>query len=80
MTEIQRLRELLDRVMVGGNHLANVLIGKLGGGFADRYPPSMDAHDALEAIGANDEYEVWCCWRAIMQARAALSPPPASKG
>lgn len=69
-------REALERVMVGGNHLANVLIGWLGPDFSYKYPPTMDVEQAREAM-ANDAgsnaHDVWCCWRTTMNARAALS-------
>jgi hypothetical protein len=81
--EIERLRAQRDQllaalnlVMVGGNHLANVLIGRLGGGFAAKFPPDLDHEIALRKLGATDEYDVWCCWAAIMTARAAVEKKP----
>lgn len=56
--------ELLERVMIGGNHLA-LLIG------VDHPPYSAPPDDALSHYGAGDKYEIWCCWRAIMQLRDA---------
>lgn len=56
-------------VMVGGNHLANFLIGKLGGGFASQFPPTMEPPAVLAAVKDNDIYDVWVCWAAIMRAR-----------
>ena len=70
--ENARLREALELTMVGGNHLANVLIGKIGAGFAEKFPPDMEQEDALRILCATDTYEVWCCWTAIMRARSAL--------
>ncbi len=69
----QHLLSALDGVLVGGNHLANILIGKLGGAFASKYPPEMEPEDALRMLCATDEYDIWCCWRSIMLARSALS-------
>lgn len=59
----------IDNVMIGGNHLASCLIGSLGGGFADKFPPSMNSIDVLEAMGSIPSYDVWCAWKAIMIAR-----------
>lgn len=70
--EIDRLRVALELTMVGGNHLASVLVGNLGPGFALRYPPDTDHEMALRGICATDNYEIWCCWSAIMRAREAL--------
>ena len=72
--EVARMRDAVDSVMVGGNHLANVLIGNLGAGFAERFPPDMDHETALRSLCATDNYDVRCCWSSMMLARAALSP------
>lgn len=63
----------LNDVMVGGNHLASILVGKLGGDFATKYPSDLDPQDALRLLSATIEYDVWCCWAAIMRARAAIA-------
>lgn len=60
------LVEALDSVMVGGNHLA-LLIG------TDHPPFTTEPFAALEHYGASDTYEIWCCWRSIMLARATLA-------
>ena len=60
------MKEALEDIMVGGNHLA-LLIG------ADHPPYTSDPQEALEHYGAGDTYEVWCCWRSIMLARQALA-------
>lgn len=57
-----------ESVLIGGNHLANVLIGRLGPDFSTRFPPTMKAGYAVTAMD-NDTYDVWCCWAAIMRAR-----------
>lgn len=66
--EVARLREALRSVLIGGNHLATII---------GDHPPHTASHDeALEHYGAGDAYEAWCCWRAIMNARSALSQEP----
>lgn len=66
-----RLREALAKVMIGGNHLASVLLGH-----PKPHPPAGASHEeALTCYGAGDAYEVWCCWRAIMAASALLETP-----
>lgn len=67
------LREALDGVMIGGNHLATILVHKVGDNFAFHYPPDMDPQEALRTLCATTEYDVWCCWAAIMRARATLT-------
>jgi hypothetical protein len=56
-------------VLRGGNHLANVLVRRVGGDFADRFPPSADPEFVLRVLGATDEFDVWVAWSAIMLAR-----------
>lgn len=63
----RELRAALDKVMIGGNHVA-LLIGAF-------HPPYTASHDeALKHYGAGDQYEAWCCWRTIMEARDVLEP------
>ena len=58
--------EALERVMVGGNHLAIWL--------PDDHPTAeAEPLAALEQIGAGVSYDVWCCWRVIMLARTTLA-------
>src|SRR3990167_6130191 len=67
--EICRLTKAIEIIEVGGNHLANILIGKLGGNFASEYPPDLDQESALRRLCATDTYDVWTCWAAIMRAK-----------
>ena len=82
---VDGMREALDLCLVGGNHIASVLIGRLGGGFAGALSPDASHEFARSRIPDLDTYEIWCCWSAIMRARemaehAALasSPTPAA--
>jgi citrate lyase beta subunit len=63
--EIARLREALEMVMIGGNDLVTQLP-------VDHPPPDTPPLEALQYLGAGAGYDVWCCWSAIMRARAAL--------
>jgi hypothetical protein len=65
-----RINDALRHALIGGNHLANVLIKNLGPDFANKYPPDVDTKGVLHILGATDNYEVWVAWRALMQARA----------
>lgn len=69
-TTVEVPKALLERVLIGGNHLA-LIIG------AD-HPPYTATHDqALEHyVGENhdhDGYGAWCCWRTIMELRDAVN-------
>ena len=64
--EKQKLRAALDTVMIGGNHLVSII--------GVTHPQAGTHHDAaLEFYGPGHQYDVWCCWNAIMLARAALA-------
>lgn len=63
--------DAIEQIMVGGNHLASYLVGNLGGDFATHYPPDAKVSKVRKALSAND-YDVWCCWAAIMRARSIL--------
>ena len=58
----------INDIMVGGNHLANFLIGKLGPSFSADFPPSADAAKVAGKM-PSDVFDVWVCWAAIMRAR-----------
>jgi len=64
--ENAKLRGALDSVMIGHNHLVAWLPANVP-------EPETDPLKALGMIGAGVEYDVWCCWRSIMLARAALN-------
>lgn len=72
MTREQELEQALREVMIGGNHLATHI---------DLNGPNHRAspHEALAYYGPGFAYDAWCCWRAIMRARAALDAPPAAE-
>lgn len=58
----------INEILVGGNHLANFLIGKLGGSFSADFPPTCDPQIAMKSM-PSDVYDVWVCWAAIMRAK-----------
>lgn len=64
--ENEKLRAALETVMIGGNHLVSI-IG------ADHPPYGTSYDEVLAHYGGGVKYEAWCCWNAIMEARAALS-------
>ena len=78
--EIGRLDEAFGMCLTGGNHIASVLISRLGGDFSSKYPKTMPYEEALQAIGAGDTYDVWCCWSAMMRARDLRDGKPIPVG
>lgn len=64
---VREQQAALEKVMVGGNHLA-LLIGN--------HPPAGTDLDTVQAHYLPHHpkmYEAWCCWNTIMEARATLS-------
>ena len=69
-TAITAAREALDRIMIGGNHLASALIGILG----PKFPESGSTREQVEAaIKSGDFRDLWVCWDVIMQERETLA-------
>ena len=62
---IAQLEAALQKVMIGGNHLATII---------GATHPQAGTHPAgaLEFYGPGHQYDAWCCWNAIMVARTAL--------
>lgn len=61
-SQVQRLRDALERALIGVNHIATYR--------SDAWPgPGIDPEVALQKLGAGREYDMWCCWSAAMKAR-----------
>lgn len=76
LTQATEMWGALESVMIGGNHLASMLLNWLGAG-EEKFPPSTSTLDeARKAIDDTNLYDGWVCWRAIMLARAALNHSP----
>ena len=63
--ENEKLRVALETVMIGGNHLVSII--------GATHPQTGSHYEAaLQFYGPGHKYDAWCCWNAIMEARAAL--------
>lgn len=66
ITERRVLREALERVWTGGNHLGHYR--------TDDWPlPIASPETAGRQIIEGWQYDMWCCWRAMMLAREAVA-------
>jgi hypothetical protein len=63
---IAELEAALDNVLTGGNHLA-LLIG------SDHPLHTASHEEAMAHYGSRDIYEIWCCWRTMMNAGPILA-------
>ena len=61
-------------VLTAGNHLANILIKVIGPDFSERLPPDLDPQAALRLLHADQTFDVWVAWAAIMRARGTIPP------
>ena len=73
MREIERLRAGVYRLLVAGNHIATYRSDRW-----PNYPPDgltrgQQCESALRLLGAGRDYDMWCCWSAMMQVRDELA-------
>lgn len=55
----------IQQVLIGGNHLASVLINRLGCD-ESRFPPYMSSYEqAQAAISDPETLDIWVAWAAI---------------
>ncbi|MCD9025767.1 hypothetical protein [Cohnella silvisoli] len=69
--EVARLREALDKCLIGGNSLASVIIGwSLPAGYENwsYEATSKYFYDKYDEEIAYEYYETWLCWKAIREA------------
>ena len=62
---IAELEGALESIFVGGNHIATYMD-------SSEMPYTAGHDEALEHYGADIRYDMWCCWKAIMEARQAI--------
>lgn len=56
--QIQQLRDAIELMLIGGNHLALY--------HNELWPTYNTCHSiALKRLGAGLQYDMWCCWNAI---------------
>lgn len=70
--EIEALRKIIDRLLTAGNHIANYRSDRWPFYPLDGLTRDQQCEHALRTLGAGREYDMWCCWSAMMQARDDL--------
>lgn len=65
MSDLDRLCEAFNKVLIAGNHIACCIP-------ADHLPYSAHSDEALEKYGAGREYDTWVGWAGIMRQRDAV--------
>ena len=66
------IRAAIDRVLIGGNHLASYS-SEWPSWQLDGLTRAQQCENALRFLGATKDYDMWCCWSAIMQERDTLT-------
>lgn len=63
---VHKLQAALEKTQIGVNHIATYR--------TDKWPDYGTDHEVvLEALGAGQDYDMWCCWNAAMVARDELN-------
>lgn len=62
------LIKAVEDIMIGGNHLASYLIGKMGG----KMPNDFNDWNEVRINFGMDVSDVWICWKSIMNTRESL--------
>lgn len=57
------MKEEIEKVMIGGNHLASYLLGH------NCDPVRYDSYEQVQSLCNQDCADVWVAWRAIMDLR-----------
>lgn len=67
--EIHRLQATVDRLLTAGNHIATYRTEAWPDYRLDGLTRDQQCESALRTLGAGREYDMWCCWSAMMQTR-----------
>ena len=67
------LREAINGVMVAGNHIATYRSDCWPNYPLDGLTRDQQCEQALRRLGAGRDYDMWCCWSAMMQIRDGLA-------
>lgn len=70
--EAARAVEALEKLLIGGNHLASALIHMLGDDFVEY---ETDFNEACEILNDPIKYDLWVCWAIMMRERDAMNDP-----
>ena len=62
----------VDRLLVCGNHIALYRTDKWPDYPLNGLTRAQQCANALERLGATQDYDMWCCWSGMMQERDAL--------
>jgi len=77
VAHIEILKEALEKIMIGGNHLASALIHILDDCDENPFPPyETPMREARMLIADPIHMDLWTCWAVIMLQRDALEAIP----
>lgn len=66
----------IDRLLAAGNHAANCKEDDWPGYQLNGLTREQQCESAMHYLGETKEYDMWCCWSAIMQERDNLAALP----
>lgn len=77
--ENEKLRSIIDRLLTAGNHIATYKTDAWPDYQLDGLSRDQQCRSALWILGATRQYDMWCCWSEMMQARDELEQEPSPK-
>lgn len=67
--EIERMQATIDHLLTCGNHIALYRTKHWPGYVLGGLTREQQCENALRKLGATQDYDMWCCWSGMMQAR-----------
>lgn len=71
--EIEKLKASIDWLLACGNHIATYHTDRWPDYALDGLTRNQQCEHALRKLGATQEYDMWCCWSGMMQARDIIN-------
>lgn len=68
-----RMRTGIERLLIAGNHIATWRQPDWPDYKLDGLTRDQQCEHALRILGAGRDFDMWCCWSAMMQTRDEMS-------
>jgi len=72
MDDLAKAEAQIERLLIAGNHIATWRGERWPAYPLDGLTRDQQCESALRLLGAGKDYDMWCCWSAMMQVRDEL--------